>query len=1199
MSGYSLFNYRGKSFILFCNMSAEDEGTLYVVGADTLAFPKTKTKVTSMLFRSIRRTVIVLCLLALSHHSLLSQEFRGSVSGKVTDTGGYSLSQAEVQVHSHQDATDQTVMSNTEGLYRVPFLNPGTYDITISKGGFNTTKMVNVVVSLAQNTEVNAILSPATVSQEIVVSSSQTLVDTESADRGMTVEHTRVDNTPLQGQNIFAQAWSAPGVAVTSAAQRLRPFDVSGSTNMSINGGQPGGNEVLVDGTSALSQSSTVAYVPPVSATDEFRVQTSVYDAQYGWTSGGVVNVVTKSGTNQFHGSAYELLQNTVLDANTYNSNYTGQPRGSSHINTFGGSIGGPVFKNRVFGFFAYEELRQFIPDPFTTSVPTPLERIGDFSQSYYGTDGSGNKLLRTIYNPYSTRLNPATNKYVRDPFPGNVIPKSMMSQVALNVLAGLPAGNVAGNSVTNLNNLVNGPNSRKFTDLFDNWVARGDYVLSPSTRFFTRYSRNKLTEARGFIYSSNNNINPFDTTKNSRYNRENHNATVQFTHVLNSRMTLDLRTGFERFLLRNGAFQGLNYGLQKLGFSSDFANLVPDNIPAFNLAGYGGAGAQPQGISPISQGNAFQGLLYMQAGRHTFRIGGEVYLNRVYSINPGFSSGNFNFNTIFTGSDPNTANSFSGSSVASFLLGAPQSGYVDVNTTSARQQLLNSLFVQDDIHVSDRLVMNAGLRWDVMTPMTDRHNAVARGFDFNATSPLSVPGLTLKGGLLYAGVNGQPRGIYNPDWTNFGPRAGAAFRINDKTVLRGGYGLVYSQTFDDPGNAPGFSQETAMVTSVVAGIPANTLDNPFPNGIQKPIGAALGLSANLGQSLTFADPNRRVPWTQQYSVELQRELPQKVLFTLGYVGSHTSSLGITRSINEISAASLAMGTAYLSTSVSNPFAGLLPGTSLNSATVQRRQLLRPYPQFLSISEMASSVGRSTYNGMQTLLQKRMSNGSSVSFSYTYSKTLGQNSFANPQDAHPEKVVASWDVANSIQINGVYNLPVGRGQRWGADTPSAVRAVISGWRISALSRIQSGFPLTTPTSVVPTGVSAKLAHPTLNRWFNTCTRLSTGALQNCQGGESPVWATRASDTLQTWSTRLSYVRNPPIRNLDASIMQETPIRDGLALTLRVDFLNLMNTPQWFNGPVTDSTSSNFGQIAGVSDQSNLPRVIQLSAKFLF
>lgn len=1139
---------------------------------------------------------VALCLL-LCFCTALAQDFRGTASGTVTDSQGQSVAGASVTAHSIADGTDHTVTTDGTGRYQIPFLSPGRYDVIVKKDGFSMVRQTGMTISMSQTTDLDITLSVASVSQEVTVSAAPSLIDSQSADRGMTIENKRVENTPLQGQNIFAQAWSAPGVAVTSGAQRLRAFDTSGSSNMSINGGQPQGNEVLVDGTSTLSQSSTVAYVPPVSATEEFRVQTSVYDAQYGWTSGGIVSVSTKSGTNQFHGSAYELLQNTILNANTYNSNLTGKPRGSSHINTFGGSIGGPIKRDKLFGFFAYEELRQFVPDPFVTSVPTSLEKTGDFSQTYYGVDGSGNKLLKTIYNPYSTHL--VNGQYVRDPFPGNVIPQSMLNPVAVKVLAGIPLGNTAGNSVTGLNNLVNGPGSRKFTDLFDSWVARADYVLSPATRMFVRYSRNKLSESRQFIYSTNSQINPFDTTKNSLYNRENHNATIQMTHILSPTMTLDLRVGLERYLVRNGAFQGIGIGLGNLGFSSTFAGEAVNNVPTMNWTGYGGAGAQPQGISPLSQGNAFQGLLYKQAGRHTVRVGGEFYLNRVYVINQGFSSGNFTFNTIFTGSNPNASNSYSGSSIASFLLGAPQSGYIDVNTTEARQQKMFSVFVQDDIHVSGRLTLNAGLRWDVLTPMTDRHNAVARGFDATAASPLQVPGLNLKGGLIYAGVNGAPRGIYDNDWNNFGPRFGAAYRLNDQTVLRGGYGLVYSQTFDDPGNAPGFSQQTAMVTSVTAGIPFNTLDNPFPDGILKPVGSSLGLSAGLGQSLTYANPHRHQPWTQQFSLEVQRELPWRVVASAAYVGSRSSALGVDRMVNEISASDLAQGTPYLSASVANPFKGLLPGTALNANTIQRRQLLRPYPQFLGITQQTNSIGSSSYNALQTLVQKQVTSGASASVSYTFSKTLGQTSFANPQDVNPEKVIVGYDVAHSIQINGVYDLPFGRGQRFGAGAPSVLRVAISGWRISALARLQSGFPLLSATNAIPTGVSPKLSNPTLARWFNTCTQLSNGTTQHCLSGETPVWKTRPSDTLQTWSTYWSSVRNPPIRNLDASLMKESKIKDALSFTFRADFLNLTNTPQWFKGPTTDANSGNFGKIAGVSDQSNLPRVIQLSGKFTF
>jgi hypothetical protein len=1122
----------------------------------------------------------------------MAQDIRGSASGVISDGQKHGIADVEVTVSSKELGVKLTVKSDENGQYQVPFLNPGSYDVTAEKSGFALVHQTGLVVSMAGETRLNITLPVAAVAQEVTVVAKPQLVEADSADRGMTVDNVRVENTPLSGQNIFAQAWSAPGVAVTSGAQRLRSFDVGGSSGMSINGGQPSSNEVLVDGTSALSQSSSVAYVPPVSATQEFRVQSSVYDAQYGWTSGGIVNIATKSGTNRFHGNAYELLQNTIFNANTYNANYAKTARGSAHVNTFGGSIGGPILHNKLFGFFAYEELRQYIPDPFTTSVPTAAQKTGDFSGTYYAANQ-----VRTIYNPYSTRL--VNGKYVRDPFPGNKIPDSMINPVAKNVLAGIPLGNTGGDSITGLNNMINGPQSRKFADLFGTWLLRSDYVISDKTTMFVRYSRNKLDESRGFVFSTIGAVNPFDPSKNSRYNRENHNATMQMTHIINPSTTIDVRVGFERFLLRNGAYQGIGYGLDKLGFASQFVSQAVNNIPTFNLASYSQIGAQPQGISPVSQGNAFNALLYKSIGRHTIRTGGEFYLNRVYIVSQGFSSGNFTFNTVFTGSDATAANSTTGNSVASFLLGAPASGYIDVNAPEARQQKLFSLFVQDDFRVSKRFTMNMGLRWDVMTPMTDRHNAVARGFDPNVTSPLQVPGLTLKGGLLYAGVNGNPRGIYNTDYNNFGPRLGFAYLLSSKTVVRGGYGLVFSQGFDDPGNAPGFSQQTAMVSSVTTGVPYNTLTNPFPGGVLGLTGSSLGLSANLGQSLSFANPNRTLPWTQQYSLEMQRELPWKVVASAAYVGSQSQALPVSRSINEISAANLALGTTYLSASVANPFAGLIAGSSLNASTVQRRQLLRPFPQFLGISQATNSIGKSGYNALQALVQKRMSSGSSASLAYTYSKTLAQTSFANAQDSNLEKVVAPWDVTHSIQINGVYELPFGPGHSWGANAPYAVRTLIGGWRISAIARIQSGLPMTTASGVVPTGLSAKLANPTLQRWFNTCTRLASGATQNCLAGESPVWSARPSDTLQTWSSRLSYLRNPAIRNLDASIMKDTKIKESLSFILRLDLLNTTNTPQWFNGPVVDSTSGNFGKVAVATDQSNLPRFLQVSGKLVF
>jgi hypothetical protein len=458
---------------------------------------------------------------------------------------------------------------------------------------------------------------------------------------------------------------------------------------------------------------------------------------------------------------------------------------------------------------------------------------------------------------------------------------------------------------------------------------------------------------------------------------------------------------------------------------------------------------------------------------------------------------------------------------------------------------------------------------------------------------------VNLKGGLRFAGANGSPRGIFDRDWNNFGPRAAAAYHLSGKTVLRGGYGLIYAQTFDDPGAAPGYSQRTPMVTSIRTGVPQNTLTNPFPDGILRPVGNSLGLATFLGNGFNVSDPTRVVPWTHQFSFEVQRELPGQFLVSAAYVGSRIRGLAVSKPINEIPREAFARGAADLTRNVANPLAGLIPGTALNGATVQQQQLLRPFIQFTGINQLHRSEGTSAYNSFQLMVYKRLSNGLNFSVAYTNSKTLDRTNYANAQDTALEKVVAVWDIPQNLQINGLYELPFGEGKKFGASAPAAVRRIIGGWEVSAISRLQAGQPMNFPTNAAATGADPRLSSRNLDRWFNTCTLLPTGATRGCIGNETPVWTIRQPFTFQTWSTRLASVRKPRIDNLDVSVMKNNPITERINLLFRVDFLNATNTPQFFNGPITDANSGNFGRIAGAMDQSNLPRFIQISMKVNF
>ncbi len=1141
------------------------------------------------------RTALLLFLLG----GLLSaQEFRATLSGRVTDATGAVVAGAKVETRAVATGAISVTNTNGDGDYQIPFLTPGEYVITVERQGFQRAVREGVKLQVAERGVVDVTLSVGAVSESVTVAADTALVQTETADRGLSIESNRVLNTPLQGRNIFAQAWSAPGVTLTAAVQRLRPFDIAGSSSIAVSGGRPSGNEVLMDGVSNLAKATQVAFVPSAEGTQEFKVQTTSYDAQYGWTTGGVVNIISKGGTNQWHGSAYEFLQNTHLNANTFDSNRNGIGRQSSHINTFGGNVGGPVRKDQIFVAFAYEDIRQVIPDPFVTAVPSPLQKQGDFSQTYYAAGASGN-LVQTIYNPFSTRT-ASDGSLVRDAFVGNVIPASMINPVAKNVLALIPNGNVPGNAITGLGNLVSSGSTRKFTDFFPEYQVRGDYYLSQKTRMFIRYSRNALAEERSFHYSTTSQLNVADTSGNTPFKRENHSATVSVTHTLNPTTVLDFRFGLARFLGQSGSSLGAGYDLTGLGFSPTYLGQAAKWFPQFGWASYEGAGAQPVNAEP-DQTNSLQVNMAKTVRRHNLKTGVEFRLMRVYQPNPGFSAGSFSFDQGFTGANPLQIAPSSGNSIASFLLGTPASGLIDVNGQPARQQRLWSVYLQDDIHVTPKLTVNAGLRWDYLGPLTDRFNALTHGFDTTSPSPLQAPGISVKGGLLYAGAGGLDRGIYDKQWKNFGPRVGAAYQLTPKTVLRGGYGLIYAQTFDDPGGAPGFNQRTAMVTSIQTGVPANTLTNPFPSGILHPVGSTLGLATFLGQGFNFGNPHRNIPYVHQFSFEVQRELPGQFLITAAYVGSRIRRLQVTKPFNEISLSDLALGATALTANVPNPFAGLIPGTALNGSTVQRQQLLRPFPQFTGINELFFDQGKSKYDGFQLMVYKRLSRGLNFSVAYTNSKTIDQTSFANPQDTQLEKVIALWDIPQNLQLNGVYELPFGPGKPYLASAPAVVRRLVGGWEISAIARIQEGWPMAFPApfNAVPTGASPRLSNRTLDRWFNTCTLLPNGTTRGCLSGEQPVWTIRQPSTLQTWSSRLSSVRLPPIRNLDASLIKNNRIGDRYNLLVRCDFLNATNTPQFFNGPIADVNSGNFGRIAGAVAQSNLPRFIQLSMKFEF
>ncbi len=550
---------------------------------------------------------------------------------------------------------------------------------------------------------------------------------------------------------------------------------------------------------------------------------------------------------------------------------------------------------------------------------------------------------------------------------------------------------------------------------------------------------------------------------------------------------------------------------------------------------------------------------------------------------------GTFTFTRAFTQRDALRAEAAAGNAFASFLLGYPASGSVPYNIAPAYQSLYWAGFLQDDWRVTTRLTLNLGVRWDYESPLSERYDRQNRGFDFTAPSPLQVPGLDLRGGLRF--TDKDNRLPFQRDGNNVQPRFGLAYRLFGATVLRGGFGLSYMPSFDTGGNL-GFSTSTAYVASTDGGLtPANRLSNPYPAGIIQPPGRSLGLATLLGQNISAAWPGREIPNAWQFSFGVQHQLPFRMLLDVSYVGNRTFDFGTSKNINFVPAEFLALGSDLL-TQVPNPLAGKLPGSAFNGPTVPRQQLLRPYPHFGNVTISLWPYGRTYYNALQASLEKRLSAGLHFRTSYTWSKPMSQTGYLNDQDplAKPARN-QSAEPNHIFVVSGGYALPFFSGSR------GVARHALGGWQTNFIFRAMTGTLIGAPGGAFSSGVNPKLAKPTMNRWFNTCTVLTTGVRQNCVSPTEPVaWIQQPPFTLRTLSTTLPGIRRHMAPILDFSLFKDFPVYERMKLQVRAEAFNLANTPM-FGAPNTSLTSPNFGQVTPA--QANDPRIVQLALRLMF
>lgn len=1126
--------------------------------------------------------------------TLHSQESRGALTGTVSDPTGAAVPGAQVIAKHLGTNVESKTQTNEAGLYVVPFLNTGTYSITVSAGGFKTITQTGVEVSINQRLQLDFILEVGSLAEQVTVSASAELLNTTNAVRSTTLNTQQVADLPLLGKNPYALSYHALGIQHINPQGSItdRPYDNGGMDAISVNGGRAFTNEYLLDGApntnTERSRPNSLSFVPPPEATEEVNVMSNNYDAQYGRTGGGVIAATLKSGTNQLHGAIYEYFRNEKLNANTWQANRQGLPRAPFRWNQPGVTINGPVYipklydgRNRTFFLASWEGIYQNIPNNPLQTVPSLQQRNGDFSNL---RTAAGQPIV--IYDPLTTRL--AGNTYVRDPFPGNSIPAERIDPVARRILQYIPEPNFPADA-NGLNNYS--PRSGLVTrERYNAFTTKIDQILTPNHRLaFTWVRNNRWQTGPDFGWKS-------PVLGPNNFQRKNLGSGLQATSTLSPTLVLTTRFGVTQHTFANYMFGG-SFDPAALGFpASQVSQAQGQFFPVIGMTNYTGLG-QGGNNADISTNWYLTSSAVKVVEKHSVKFGGEVRV--LFDNLPNYSFATFNFTPLWTQANPIAASNLAGNAFASFLLGyANDTSSSNYNATPAWGSRYYGLYIQDDWRITRKLTINIGGRWDYDSPWTERYNRMNAGFGLTSASPIKAPGLDLKGGLLFTSPGN--RLPYKRDLNNFQPRLGMAWQFAQKSVFRAGYGMSYVPSFVFNNTTAvigtqGFSTSTPFVVSTDNNItPANVFSNPFPQGILPPTGASAGLATQAGQNITYVYPNRVTPYIQQYSAGFQHELPWRILVDASYVGSQTRELGAGKNINALTTDQLALGTVYLNQSVPNPMQGLLPGSAFNGPTIPRRQLLLPYPQFASVNRNELPVGRGWYNALQIQAQKRLTHGFQITMNYTWSATMEASSYLNPQfsDGQLERARTAEDLPHRMSIFGIWQLP----SLPGANT--LVRGVLGGWQFNGIAIFQSGRQLN-GVDAYSTGVNPFVPGPQTpdGYYFNACSLNLAGQRQNCASPDQPAaWVQRPADTLRVAGSRWSQLREPRPPLLDSSIFKSFRPVERVNVQFRAEMFNTFNTP-WFGQANTTFGNARFGLLGNT--QTNDQRNLQLALKLTF
>ncbi len=1132
------------------------------------------------------------------------QDPRGSVTGRVLDSSTAAVPAADVRVVNDATGVSAAGRSNDEGRFILPYLPAGEYSITVTAIGFKRFQRGGVPVRIGEATEITLTLEIGNVAETVEVTSSAPVLDTASSSLGQVMDERRIVELPTLAGNAFELALLTPGVMNGTNLRDRKPAFNNGNSQISSDGNGTYNNEVQIDGVSntfADGQQARVAFSPPQTAIQEFKMQTATYDASIGHTIGGLLNVSTKSGTNGFHGEMHWFIRNNAFDAPNFFSNKNGTKEPVYQDNRYGFSGGGPVIiprvyngKNRTFFFYAWEANKWIVPQNFTGTVPTALQRRGDFSELLALGDSF------QIYDPQST-VAVGNGRFQRQPFAGNIIPVNRLDAVGRNLTALYPLPNVQG-TADGRNNFFNG-NLRSLEDYWVN-VARVDHAFSERNRMFVRIHYDFWEEDKNDHF--NNRINGIIL------NRKNRGVAFDDVMVLSPSLLLNLRYGLtQQEFPERRVTQG--FDLASLGFSPSLIGQLSDpsiaTVPRVTIGGY-------STLSPWESGDGTNsGLTHMAAGNftklagiHNLKFGADFRVYRAFgnrfpqSISPDFAP-----NTTFTrGPLDNAAPAPIGQQLASLLLGVPD-GQMAFAASSAMQSRYLGLFLHDDVKLTRKLTVNLGLRYERDWGFTERFDRLVADFDQTTPNPVNaqarinyarnpIPELPVGqfqalGGLTFANNGGNPRSPYGSGRNMLMPRIGIALQLSSKTVLRAGYGM-YFQNLDVnviPARQDGFSQSTPIQASLDNGLTyLATNANPFPSGLLQPLGPAGGLSTNLGQNFIFYRPDLTPAYSQRFSLGLQQQLGS-FLLEATYVGNRGTRLGILRDINETPASFLSTSpvrdnatNAFLTQTFPNPFRGTDP---IYGANISRANLLKPFPQFGRI-QVEDSAGYNWYHSLQLRSERRFANGFTFQLAYTWSKLMEAVEFLNRVDTQPYEVLSSLDRPHRVAISGIYELPFGKGRAIGGGMPGYANFFAGGWQINAIVAIQSGQPLNFG-NIIFNGdikdVPLASGERTAEQWFNV------------NAGFNRVGSQQLVNNYRQFPLRFSGIRGDNQTRWDVSALKNFPLGERFQLQFRAEAFNALNQTN-FNNPNTTPTAGAFGTITGTASQA---RTFQFALKLQF